>query len=234
MRKFKQYTIEQMEVFLDKYEFKRQIYEIHFHHTWKPTKKDYLQAKDKEKIILGMWKYHTEVRKFTDIAQHFTVAPDGTIWDGRDLEKSPASIYHRNNGAISIEHIGNFDEEKLEGIQLEASIRLIAAIIKNIKNKQGRVPTLVFHREYSDKTCPGLLVNKGEILKLVNERLKYYDMPFKDVTPDMWSYEYIKEAAELGLIKGDGEGNFKPKDYLTREQGAVLIMRLYHLLKGEG
>ncbi|WP_054869925.1 N-acetylmuramoyl-L-alanine amidase [Caloranaerobacter sp. TR13] len=232
MRRFKQYTIEQIEMFLDKYEFKRQIYEIHFHHTWKPTKEDYVQAEDKEKIILGMWRYHTEVRRFIDIAQHFTVAPDGTIWDGRDLEKSPASIYGRNNGAISIEHIGNFDEEKLEGIQLEASVRLIAAIIQNIKNKQDRVPTLVFHREYSDKTCPGLLVDKGEILKLVNERLKY-NMPFKDVTPDMWSYEYIKRAAELGLIKGDGEGNFKPKDYLTREQGVALIMRLYDLLKGE-
>ncbi|WP_052045250.1 S-layer homology domain-containing protein [Caloranaerobacter azorensis] len=230
MRRFKQYTIEQIEMFLSKYEFKRQIYEIHFHHTWKPTKQDYLQAEDKEKIILGMWKYHTDVRGFSDIAQHFTVAPDGTIWDGRDLEKNPASIYGRNNGAISIEHIGNFDEEKLEGVQLEASIRLIVAIIKNIKNKQDRVPILVFHREYSDKTCPGLLVDKGEILKLIDERLNY-SIPFKDVTPDMWSYEYIKRAAELGLIKGDGNGNFKPKDYLTREQGVVLIMRLYDLLK---
>lgn len=53
------------------------------------------------------------------------------------------------------------------------------------------------------------------------------DKLFEDVDENRWSYGDIKKAYDLGLIKGDGEGKFKPKDPLTREQGAVLIVRLY-------
>lgn len=49
---------------------------------------------------------------------------------------------------------------------------------------------------------------------------------FKDVEDSRWSAEQIKKAAKLGIIKGNGDGNFNPEGYLTREQAAVIAVRI--------
>lgn len=231
LRTFKQYTLKEAKNFIKKYDFKRKITQIHFHHTWRPTKRGYIEAKDKERVIWSMWKYHTDVRGWSDIGQHFTIAPDGTIWDGRALDMIPASIKGHNTGAIAIEHIGNFDKEYLEDEQLEASIKFISAIINRIKEIQEHRPKVVFHREYSAKSCPGMNVNKEIILKKINDEIYGENLPFKDISTDSYSFEIINKAKELGLIKGAGDGYFYPHRPLTREQGVILIMRLYNLLK---
>lgn len=191
MRRFNQYSIEEIESLITQVNFNRTINEIHFHHTWKPTKKDYIDATDKERLILGMWRYHTIDRGWDDIGQHFSVAPDGSVWDGRELNLDPASIQGRNVGAIAIEHIGNFDEEKLEGDQLKSSVRLIAAFVKRVEALQNRKPSIIFHREYSAKTCPENNVYKDEVLKMVEES---NNRPFKDVWQENPNYEIIAKA----------------------------------------
>ncbi len=45
--------------------------------------------------------------------------------------------------------------------------------------------------------------------------------PFADV-----SNIYVSEAYALGLVKGDGCGNFNPDDVMTREQAAVALKRV--------
>ena len=45
--------------------------------------------------------------------------------------------------------------------------------------------------------------------------------PFADV-----SNAYVSEAYALGLVKGDGCGNFNPDDVMTREQAAVALKRV--------
>lgn len=230
MRSFRQFTVEEIIEYIFSYEFKRKIHEIHFHHTWKPTKKDYLMAEEKEKVIVSMWRYHTEVRGWVDIGQHFSVAPDGTIWDGRDLNINPASIKGRNKGAIAIEHIGNFDEEILEGEQLKASISLISALINRIFELQGEKPIITFHREFSSKTCPGINIQQGDVIEMVS---KNSNMLFNDVLSDNPYYKIIEQAKNLGVIKGDSNGNFRPKDPLTREEGVIIAMRLYEILKNK-
>ena len=49
---------------------------------------------------------------------------------------------------------------------------------------------------------------------------------FKDVSRDMWSYGFIEAAAKAGYIKGYTNGNFGPNDSITREQLAVLLIRV--------
>lgn len=157
MRRFKSYTVEEIKEFLEKFYFTRPITQIHIHHTWRPEKKDYRG----EETIRGMWRYHTQVRGQSDISQHFTVAPDGTIWDGRDLNRDPASIKGHNKGAICIEIIGNFDKESLEGKQREAVIQLVLALLDVTSLTTDDI---IFHREYSSKTCPGMNIDKSEFI----------------------------------------------------------------------
>lgn len=56
---------------------------------------------------------------------------------------------------------------------------------------------------------------------------------FTDVEDNRWSAKHIEAAKNLGLIDGTGDGNFNPAGNLTREQAAVLMVRLYEKITGK-
>lgn len=139
----------------------RTITEVHLHHTWRPRKRDYSGLA----TIEGMWRHHTRVNGWSDIAQHVSIAPDGTIWLGRNFNWAPASAAGFNGnakaGPFMIEMIGDFDvgRETLEPAQRESTLAVIKAV-------QGRfqLPSngLRFHNEMSSKSCPGSSQAKSE------------------------------------------------------------------------
>lgn len=47
-----------------------------------------------------------------------------------------------------------------------------------------------------------------------------------------WAKDAVEKAGKLGLMNGDGDGNFNPKANLTREEAAQLVVNLYNKLKG--
>ncbi|QXM05533.1 N-acetylmuramoyl-L-alanine amidase [Crassaminicella indica] len=217
MRRFHSYTVESYLAYLRNLKLKRKITDIHLHHTWKPTKKTYYLASNKEKIIYGMWKYHTQTLKWRDIGQHVSVSPDGLIWDGRDVNLMPASISGHNKNAFAIEMIGNFDKgyEKLEGAQLEAVKKLVKGLFEIFHTKK-----LIFHREYSNKTCPGTSLNKAMFLEEIENRIKILGdsvatkeqmkqylltvnpVPKIQCTPEEIVNYYLNEGATEG-VRGD-------------------------------
>lgn len=214
LRGFKQYTVEDYLDYLRTTSITREINQIHLHHTWKPTKEGYNASSNKERVIFGMWSYHTKQLGWSNIGQHISLAPDGTVWDGRDINKTPASIKGHNTGAFAIEMIGNFDvgHEKIEGKQLESLIKLLRGLFDLFKGAK-----LVFHREYSSKTCPGTSVNKEAILNLVNgkkvaimdkikatkEQLKQYLL---SVNPNPQINCTIDELIDFYIEEGEVEG----------------------------
>lgn len=98
---------------------------------------------------------------------------------------------------------------------------------------------------HSNPTEEKLLLNdrvvRDSAIAVANEIKKYFSRGgtevgsvFKDVPDDRWSAADIKRAKELGLIGGaDDKGNFNPTGSLTREQAAVIMVRLYDKVKGE-
>ncbi|MDQ0339884.1 peptidoglycan hydrolase-like protein with peptidoglycan-binding domain [Caldalkalibacillus uzonensis] len=162
MRSFKRYSIQEFKRYLRGVQVRRRIDHIQIHHTWRPRKSDY----QGERTIQGMYHYHTQTRGWQDIAQHFTVSPDGYIWDGRSLELNPAGIAGHNQGGLMFEMIGNFDEgeERLEGDQLHAVAHAVAACQERFGLNDDRI---VFHREYSAKTCPGTSISKRWFIEQV-------------------------------------------------------------------
>lgn len=56
---------------------------------------------------------------------------------------------------------------------------------------------------------------------------------FNDVEDNRWSAAYIKAAKDLGIISGNPDGTFNPTGPLTREQAAVINVRLYELITGK-
>ncbi len=141
----------------------RRVWRVDLHHTWYPAHADYRGLESIER----MGRFHTVNRGYDDIAQHVTIAPDGTVWTGRDWNRTPASIgCGMNTGAFMIEMIGNFDRgyDKLEGAQLDSTLRVITAIQLRFGLP---VQSLLFHRDVpqTDKTCPGSGIEKLDMLR---------------------------------------------------------------------
>jgi len=49
---------------------------------------------------------------------------------------------------------------------------------------------------------------------------------FTDVDESAWYAPYIKIASSLGIVSGMGDGSFKPDEFITREQSAVILCKL--------
>jgi hypothetical protein len=158
-RPFINLTLEQFAERLRTFQFARPVTAVHMHHTFRPRQVDYRGLP----TIEAMFKFHTETNGWSDIAQHLSIAPDGTIWTGRDWNSTPASATGFNKGVFMFETIGDFDtgKERLEGPQL----RSVVGVIALVQHKLGLpVESLHFHREFTDqKTCPGTGVNKADI-----------------------------------------------------------------------
>ncbi len=127
---FEPLTPEELAQLLDRFPFTRKIDAVHLHHTWRPRKADYAG----ERTIEAMWRFHTQERGWSDIAQHVSIAPDGTIWTGRGWNAPPASAVGHNGkhtaGPFMIEMIGDFDvgHDVLEGPQRDAAIEVVARV----------------------------------------------------------------------------------------------------------
>ncbi len=76
-------------------------------------------------------------------------------------------------------------------------------------------------------------ITREEFVKLVVEAFKIpvgsYEVTFSDVDKTRWSYECISAAASGGIIGGTGNGKFSPEDCITREDMAVIIIKVKEL-----
>ncbi len=166
---FLQLTLAEFATLLERFPFTRKINAVHMHHTWRPNHSQY-KGHD---TIVGMWRYHTQEKNWDDIAQHLTIAPDGTLWLGRNWNAMPISAKGNNGnevmGPFMFEMIGDFDEgmDPFGGSQQEATLSVIALVQKRF---DLRPETLRFHNHMSSKSCPGTAINYEEILEEVHKR----------------------------------------------------------------
>jgi Caspase domain/N-acetylmuramoyl-L-alanine amidase len=151
---FQRLRIDQFAAVLEAFEFRRRITAVHMHHTWRPN---HAQWKGHDSMV-GMWRFHTQTRKFSDIAQHLTIDPEGQVWTGRNWNAAPASAIGHNGTAVAgpfmFEIVGDFDvgRDLLQGAQRQAVLDVIALVQAHF----GLAPeTLMFHNQAADKTCPG-------------------------------------------------------------------------------
>src|SRR4028119_701859 len=177
-RQFQALDINTFKLLVERFDFRRKINSVHLHHTWRPNHAQY-RGHD---TILAMWRFHTRDQGWSDIAQHVSIAPDGTIWTGRDWNRSPASASGFNGnpsfGPFMIEMIGDFDrgKDRFEGAQKNAALEVIAAI-QNHFDLEDR--SLKFHNALSSKSCPGSAIPYDELIK----ELKQVRTKAREATP---------------------------------------------------
>ena len=124
-------NIEEFKTWLKKQKVTRKINRLQVHHMWLP---DYnCWAKDNALRRQKNTKdYHMQKNGWGDIAQHFSIFPNGHIVTGRSLNKTPIGIVGWNTNAICCEIYGNFDKghDKMTKEQQKAVIAFYGELCK--------------------------------------------------------------------------------------------------------
>ena len=117
----------------------RKVTKLQIHHTGSPSYLNFFKSNGTHDDELtrqkNMKSFHVNSRGMSDIAQHFTVFPNGKIVTGRSLNSNPAGITGWNTGAICVEIYGNFDkgQDTMKDAQKKAVIMLYGELCKKFK-----------------------------------------------------------------------------------------------------
>ena len=114
-------------------------------------------------------------RKWADVPYHLLIAPDGTVYEGRNqLTVGETNTEYDPTGHLLICFLGNYSQQKLDKKLLKVLVNLLAdqCIKYNIS------PTdISTHRDHSKQTtCPGEDIysyfKNGYIVKAVSKVLQ--------------------------------------------------------------
>ncbi|MEP0710593.1 N-acetylmuramoyl-L-alanine amidase [Algoriphagus sp.] len=175
----------------------RTIITIQQHHTWSPNY-SHFNGRNHFERQLSMKNHHVRNNGWSDIGQHFTSFPDGTIVTGRSLEATPACIYGANRDSICIEHLGNFDQngDTMTNEHRLTIVQMTAALCSKFRLPVNTI-SIIYHHWFElstgkrnngtggNKSCPGTNFFGGNkvddcstyFLPLVQQHMAGDDLP---------------------------------------------------------
>lgn len=156
---------------------------------------------------------------------HYGIGPTGKIFNGQPPDKVS---YHcgddyLNEHSIAVSFIGNFQENIMNATQLNAGASFLKGLINKYKGAK-----LLKHNDIVATLCPGKNFPFTELMAKINSNNQSL---FPDVSGNEWYAEAIKKVVELGLMKGDSEGTFRPNEPVTRAELAQALLTFYEKLK---
>ena len=208
---------------------------IQIHHTAAPSYENFYKANGTHEDELtrqnNMKSYHVNTNGWDDIAQHFTIFPNGKIVTGRSLANTTAiGIRGWNYNKICIEIYGNFDKGK--DVMTEEQKQAVIAVYGELCKKFNITPSISTIRchawftaggtylgDYvagrSAKTCPGTNFmgfgnSKAAIEKYFIPLVKNYingttsNIPTQIPTVVSGNYVVKVTADSLNVRKGPG------------------------------
>ena len=154
---------------------------IVLHHTFRPTPdtwngKTTVDALDKNYRALG----------WGGRGPHLFIAPDG-IWLFTDMYEVGIHAGTGNGSlatgySIGIEVVGNYDGAVWTGVIKEQTLGVIHTLLERLNIPKSKI---MFHSDFSKKSCPGLAINKP----WVKDQLKKYEdslkAPKKEEKPEI-------------------------------------------------
>jgi len=115
----------------------------------------YKPGTDPAKFVKNMQAWGQKEKNWPDLAYHFLIAPDGRIFEARDMAYEPDSnTKYPLQGHIGVEMMGDFNQQRPSPKQLESAVQLIAWICDTKKIDVANIAT---HKDVAkgQTSCPG-------------------------------------------------------------------------------
>ena len=164
---------------------------------------------------------------------HFIIGHTGEVFKAQPIEQ-PAwhcTNYQANLVSIGICFLGNFENIEMSTKQFNAGVKLIKTLMK-----EYNIPliNILRHRDVvsdishtaNSTECPGKNFPYVHLLDALRD-----GEPFFDIGEDYPYINEVKTLKQLSIIKGDGYGNLRPKEYITREEVALIAYRIIKQLQ---
>ncbi|MBI1801029.1 MAG: N-acetylmuramoyl-L-alanine amidase [Chloroflexi bacterium] len=141
---------------------------IFLHHTWRPAQHDW-QGLD---TLLAMKAYYEHQSWVDEAGQahsgwtagpHLFIAEDG-IWLFSDMAYDGVGVVGHNHLSLHIEMVGDFDSDPPSGKTWANTVTALGALHARLGLE---TKSLMFHRDFSSKTCPGNAVTKEWVIPQV-------------------------------------------------------------------
>jgi N-acetyl-anhydromuramyl-L-alanine amidase AmpD len=160
--------------------------------------------------------YHLS-KGWAGIAYHYYVRKSGEIVRGRPENTRGGHTTDWNYCSIGVCFEGNFEAETMPDVQMTAGRKLVADIV-------SRYPSIVIgkHSQFGQTVCPGKNFRYDEIISAKTEPT---DSAETGTEPDVWAKDACEWATGLGIFVGDGSGDYRWRDAVTRQEFAVLLKR---------
>ncbi len=169
--------------------------------------------------------WHVNDQNWRALGYNFWVGFDGTVYEGRGF-KLGAGVENQNGHIISIGFQGDYHSKEvtMPDAQFNAGVDIIKYVMENVPS----VKKIGGHGEFMPTACPGKYFPLEEM-----KTLKKRDIDkFTDIS-DSYARDTINELYDMGIVKGDGTGNFNPKDNITREDMATMIRNTIKYITGK-
>ncbi|WP_339870024.1 SH3 domain-containing protein [uncultured Algoriphagus sp.] len=225
----------------------RTILTVQQHHTWSPNY-THFNGENHFDRQLAMKNHHVRNNGWSDIGQHFTTFPDGTIVTGRSLEATPACIFGANRDSICIEHLGNFDKDgdRMTNEHRETIVQMTAALCDKFRLPVNTL-SIIYHHWFElstgkrnngmggNKSCPGTNFFGGNkvddcmtfFLPLVHQAIQGSHLTTSP--PEIEKYVAVT-ANLLNVRTGPSGSASKAPDREAAQLGAIL--RIYEESNG--
>ena len=124
------------------------------------TRPNFWQGKSAQQKTDEVRRWHVEDRGWSDIGYHYLIDRDGTLVEGRPLERTGAHAKGHNTGSVGISlfggHGGNVSDQ-FEDNFTEDQDRALRELIAKLKAEHP-ITKIIGHNEVANKACPTFVV----------------------------------------------------------------------------
>ena len=115
----------------------------------------------REHDVADIRRWHLK-RGFNDIGYHYLIHIDGTIEEGRPINKQGAHCSGENKGSIGLCYVGGMskDMKKAKDTRTQAQKDSLIKLMHELIYKYNKDMTIHAHHEYANKSCPSFNVQE--------------------------------------------------------------------------
>ena len=110
--------------------------------------------------------------------------------------------------------------QEIKGTRFEEPVSVLSAlkIMTGDENGELRLDDTIIRSEVTKMAVTAMGMEKAAESSKGNR-------DYLDVATDHWANGYINVATSLGLVEGDGDGNFRPNDKITYREAVAIMVR---------